>query len=143
MNVSENIHQGLKVVNTIQALRNYLLFMFMCAFYACESMFHMYAVPAKDRRGHRILENCSSDGYKNSCGYWELNPVSLQEQAVLFSAELSFQPQALRIYRKSMIFRLEKGRPNLACGRQFLFTYCLQFRKIISQKSMRYVLMYF
>jgi hypothetical protein len=47
------------------------------------------------RRGHLIPGTGVTDGYEPSCGCWEPNPCSLEEQPMLLTSEQSLQPQKM------------------------------------------------
>ena len=63
--------------------------------YVCSSLC-VCLVPAEARRGHRnseLSELQVIDSCELSCGFWELNLVSLQEQQVLLTNEISPAPR--------------------------------------------------
>ena len=70
---------------------------------SCVWMFCLHAILAclvsvKARRGHRTRLRWSCRQLWAPCGCWELNANPLEEQPVLFSAQLSFPPWDRRIF---------------------------------------------
>lgn len=57
-------------------------------FYECFVWMYVYVaqVPGGCQRGVMIPWNWNLDGSEPSCGCWELNPGSLQDQKVLFNS---------------------------------------------------------
>lgn len=61
---------------------------------ACMSVYpHVCLEPRDQKRSSNTLElDRVTDGYKLSCGFWDLNPGSLEEEQVLLTTELALQP---------------------------------------------------
>lgn len=47
---------------------------------------HRHTEPEEGRRGFRTLGIGATDGYEQSCRYWESNPCPLEEQSVQLRA---------------------------------------------------------
>lgn len=71
----------------------------------CVYVTHLYLVPLEARREHWIsLELELQTSCELPCGFWELNPVPLEEHPLLISAEPSPQPPNLPLKMYKYLF---------------------------------------
>lgn len=109
-----------------------IYFYFLCVYVfgcVCLCALHAYWILCS-RRGHQMLQIWNYRRLCAPCGFWELNPVPLEEQPVLLISKLGFQPLNFIHIIYFDIFSLSQMLPDSAHHPNFMCVFTLSSRAV-------------